>query len=431
MAHAVKYRRYFLMKDNNINKLNSLKLYKCENIKIGDMFKNNFIYSETLSCKMALKALFRIFYFSLFALDIKIAGIPKTVSINLQRTRNDHIRAFTDVTKLLKNQMLIDPSKKIIKLSNVKNVYLPFVWMNQMNRLTLNFRTKLIFSSLLYKSYIIFNSIKEKSKKNKFEIKFLITYSDVADVIENFIVQSYNNDGVITITLQHGFYDISVNSWFFSGSKSKYLLADSPASADLAKIAGYKGCVIPIGSPHQLNEEIAHSLCCNKNVNTLGIIMNAPDYKISDNISMIDVVQKYAKKHHKKVILKFHPANHREDYMKYIDTSVTEILDKDATIDLFSELVDVAIVCESTVFTTMLRKGKPVLLFYPLGCSNYMFRNTEFIRFSSPNELEMKISTVHSIEYYEEYLKYQNYFLCSGNYKENYIDFFKKIGMID
>ena len=157
MAHAVKYRRYFLMKDNNINKLNSLKLYKCENIKIGDMFKNNFIYSETLSCKMALKALFRIFYFSLFALDIKIAGIPKTVSINLQRTRNDHIRAFTDVTKLLKNQMLIDPSKKIIKLSNVKNVYLPFVWMNQMNRLTLNFRTKLIFSSLLYKSYIIGN----------------------------------------------------------------------------------------------------------------------------------------------------------------------------------------------------------------------------------------------------------------------------------
>ena len=158
--------------------------------------------------------------------------------------------------------------------------------------------------------------------------------------------------------------------------------------------------------------------------------MNASDFGQDDNISMIQCLQKYATDKNIKLILKVHPQNNPEDYSLYIDNDIVEVVDKKESIDDFCKRIDLAIICASTVFTTMLKKGIPVLLFVRDGHDIQLFDKTDKFKFRNAVELSEKIKWINSSEYRKEYEIFQNYFLCPGNYKENYLRFFKEIGMI-
>lgn len=411
--------------------LNNISLSECEGVKIGDMLYFDFLLWNSIEKKKIIKAFLRIIYYSFFcSVNIKVKGDPETISLFNAKNRKDHKKAFYNVVKLIKNNLIVTPleSKAKVSLFNLQKSYLPFVWVHEMRTVTSSFYIRWITAGLIFKSYVNYTYIERIVDSKKYDIKYLISYFDT-EPFTSFVTQKLNKKGITTITLQHGYFDLSWNPWSYSGSKSNYFLADSPASAENAKKAGYSGTVVAVGSPHQINDSLA-PLPKNLNSKTLGIIMNASDFDQIENISMIKCLQEYAKKEKVKLVLKYHPQNDPKDYLKYIDCNLIDIMDKTATIDDFCKKIDIAIICASTVFTTMLKKGIPVLLFAREGHDISLYDKTDSVKFKNADELKSKIEWLNSKEYREEYEKFQNYFLCPGNYKENYIQFFREIGMI-
>ncbi len=90
-------------------------------------------------------------------------------------------------------------------------------------------------------------------RKNNIAVRLLMTYCDVMPV-DSYFTQKFNNDNKMTITLQHGTFNINNNSWGYLGSRSTYFLAESQAAKDTAIEAGYKGNMIVAGSPHHLGD---------------------------------------------------------------------------------------------------------------------------------------------------------------------------------
>ena len=412
-------------------KLNKIKLSKCEDIKVGDMLYFDFMLLNSFQKKNLPRSFFRIIYYSLFcSFNIKTKGDPKIISLFHAGTRKDHKKAFFDVINLLDDNLIVTPieSKAKLSLLNLSKLYLPFIWVHEMKTVTKFLYIRWIAASLIYKAYVNNAYIERIINSKKYSIKYLLSYYDT-EPFASFVTQKFNKKGIKTITLQHGYFDLSWNSWSYAGSKSKYFLADSPSSAENAKKTGYSGKVISVGSPHQLNDVLA-PLSNNQQIKRIGIIMNASDFGQDDNISMIQCLQKYATDKNIKLILKFHPQNNPEDYSQYIDNDIVEVVDKKESIDDFCKRIDLAIICASTVFTTMLKKGIPVLLFVRDGHDIQLFDKTDKFKFRNAFELSEKIKWINSSGYRKEYEIFQNYFLCPGNYKENYLRFFKEIGMI-
>ena len=117
---------------NLVEKLNKIKLFNCENIKIGDVLYLNLNIWNSLNKIGLLHAFYYILYASIFSeMNFKINGDPKILSIFTMNTRKDHKKAFFDITNLLNNIIVFESSKPKLHINNLKNFYLPFIWIKE------------------------------------------------------------------------------------------------------------------------------------------------------------------------------------------------------------------------------------------------------------------------------------------------------------
>lgn len=410
--------------------LNGISFYKCPGIKVGDVL--HYEIPEKIGFKKILKSLIKCVYYSVFSFcDFNQVGVPKTLSLfsNSYRTRNDHRKAFDNVSELIDNQLVVTPARRKFGLSKIKYLFTPLVWVHQMKNTSARFSERIFLScGALLKAFYDCIDIEKYIKKNKLDIKYLVTYCDVMPV-DSYITQYLKNNGIISVTLQHGTFITSSNSWAYLGSKSNYFLAESPFVVDDAKKVGYKGNMIAVGSPHTINSEKTLEPELFK-TETIGIIMNTDMLPQEDNISMIKTVQKYCKDNNKKLLIKYHPSNIPSFYEKFIDLSFAKTYKTEISAEKFGDMIDVAVISSSTVFNTMLMEWKPVLLFVRDGHDIGLFSGTDEIKFENTEKLAEKIEIINTPEYKRLLEKYRNYFLCSGDYKENYKNAFREIGII-
>ena len=157
--------------------------------------------------------------------------------------------------------------------------------------------------------------------------------------------------------------------------------------------------------------------------------MNSSTDPYEDNISMINIIQKYCKEHHKEMYIKLHPSNNLEDYKKNIDyTVVSNIYSSDISIEDFANLIDIVIISKSTVFKTMISIDKPALLFVREGYDYNMFSNTDNIKFKNVCQLDKLVKKIEND--FKSEMQYLNaYFNVDGNIREKYQNAFKKIGI--
>ena len=157
---------------------------------------------------------------------------------------------------------------------------------------------------------------------------------------------------------------------------------------------------------------------------------STPRKEEEDNINMLISVQEYCRMNNKKMIVKYHPANNPKDYAQYLDAGIVTTYGKEISIEQFGNIIDIAVVSASTVFTAMLKQWIPVFLYVREGHDPKLFGNVESLKFSSANEFKKLINWTKEKEFESDLIKLREFFLAPGNYETNYKKAFSDIGVL-
>ncbi len=417
---------------NSIEERINLKVFKgCEGLLIGDVIHYN--CAKKLGLKAGMSFLFSIIKRAIFThYDITVKGVPKTICLmsGYCASRSDHRKAFLDVVSLIDNCVIFQAKKPTLNLSFFFEIFKIRDWNKQLKCEIKDIGSRFLCLRIIFDAYLDYIYFEKMQKENSWEIDKIVTFCDVHPV-ECFFTQKFNEQNKITVTLQHGIFSLAIDPWAYIKSKSKYMLTDSQHSVDSAKSVGYKNIAIPVGSMHCINNKIVARPTQFKN-DVIGIIMNSNMTPKEDNIRMVNIVQEFCKKYKKRALIKYHPNNNIEDYKSIIDTDVTEECEKTMNVVDFLNEIDVAVVCDSTVFTTALYNWIPVVLFYREGFDVKKYLNSEEVKFSSLTQFERLITMITDNQpFFDIMERYREYYLSKGDIKENYRNAFKEIGIND
>ena len=412
--------------------LNKIAFFGCEQIKVGDVLHYSLENPIKGNLLIVILKLLRLSFIA-SSYDFQQYGESKALMFfsNDYRFRADHLKAFNSVLTVLNNAIAIRPSSKKYSFKGIGRVLLPIRWVKQMSKVVPSLQLRIRYSFTVFSAYIDACEITSKIENSKWRKLPLITYCDVMPT-DSFIIQHFNNLGKLTVTLQHGSFNVKTNSWAYLGSHSKVFLAESQAAVDDGISAGYKGNMIPVGSPHNLNASVMprKSSIENNEIELIGVIMNSPMQMVDDNIQMIVETQEYCKKRGIKLVLKCHPADSLDKYKSIIDGSMTEICRKGVSVEKFAEDMDLVIVSASTAFLTVLNMGIPTFLFVRPGNDPHLFLDTDMLKFSTSDDLDRLIKWRKTSEYSLELNRIKKYLLSPYEIHKCYQDAFKTIGIL-
>lgn len=339
------------MKKEIIDKLNACNFHKCEDIKVGDVLYYDILLHDK-SKKLAIRSLIKSFLYSvssIYQVDVKetttnnVALYSKSCS-----GRRDHSLAFDDAVGLINNCLILKAGKKRLCLRRVNVIVDYFKWVHEFKVAELDLSSRLILAYYLLQAYLTYVDLLFIMKKNQIIVKNFITWCDVM-TDDSFVTQKLNQKKINTITYCHADFNIKINeaAWAYSGSNSKAMLVHSPHSKMNALEAKYKGRILVAGNPHNISKTPREHKRCSK-VESIGLVLNS-EMIGEANAGMIKTLQEYCKKTKKKLIIKMHPSNSFEKISSYIDSDVTELHYKDINIQQFNDLIDVAIISNSSM----------------------------------------------------------------------------------
>lgn len=411
------------------NELNNIRLYKIEKIKIGDLLYYPIKDSNNKrNIKDGIKDIACIFAKTMIrtSYSYKVKDDAETILLfsSSYRDREDHRKAFHKVQGLINKCVIFEAASYHMCFFGIKYIKLLIKWDKALSSVIKNWSERKAYLREIYQAYVDYEYIQNRISKLDTKIKNVITYCDVMPV-DSFVTQMFNMRNITTITLQHGYFSLSQNSWPYSGSKSNIFLADSKASEDDAIEAGYKGKIVVVGSPHQINL-VEKNKKKKMNDDVIGVVFDSDVLAGNHNQEMINIIQEYCKKNKKKAYIKLHPSNDINKYIKEINSDVLlKIYKNEISIEEFAEIIDVAIISKSTVFKTMIKLGIPVALYSKKGHSQ--FKNTEIIQFSDTKEFE-DVLYRYKIEFTDILNELNDYYNCK-DIEVLYTNFFKKLGI--
>lgn len=404
-------------------KINEIKFKDIEDILVGDMLH----YRLEEAGNGDLRNIFSMLFFKNY--DFKVSGNPDTLCFSgCGKNRKDQMDAFCGVVELINNKVTMVQSEKKFSFIGLKNIAKLLVWNKQLKTVVPDKNKRIFLLGNMFHAYLAFKLFEQNKKRYSWNINKLVTFCDVLPT-DYFFLSKLNDECDITVTLQHGVFSVTSNKWAYSGSRSKYFLLDSQHTVDGAVMSGYKGKPLAVGSIHNMNKTVEERVPVKNNV--IGVFCNSVIFPEEDNTEMIRVVEAFCEVNGKKLLIKLHPTNDIAKYEKIINKQVSTICDKNVTVDEFAEQIELAIVGISTVFTAMLFKSIPSLLFYREGFDQNFYLNSEEVKFSTTERLKTLVEKIGTKDFNKIMERYKNYYLLSGNIKENYKRVFKEIGIND
>lgn len=417
---------FMFMPPEKKEKINNLTFSGCEDILMGDLLHYRDLKAPDL--KGAVENFLRILKRVIIKKSVFYTkNNPKTLFFcsTFAVGRKDQEKAFFDVANVLDSYVIQMPEGNKFTTQHIKYVTKLIGWNKLLKKSGFSFFYRLQYLNIFFDDFVLYKDFEEEQRKQKWDIKNLVVFCDVHPA-DCFFVQKFKQLGKKTATVQHGSFAISYDSWAFKGSKSDVFLADAPHAKENAEIVGCTGNIIPVGSMHSINDAIVEKPDCFK-VEVLGVVMNSSMMPIEDNIEMIKQVQNYCKENGKKAVIKYHPGNNPNDYRDVIDTEISFVCEKSMTIPEFFDMIDIAIVCDSTVFTTALFNWIPAFLFFREGFDKGKYLHTEDIKFKDSEQLKILVDKISTKEFESLMENYRKYFLSPGEVKENYIKTFNEI----
>lgn len=327
--------------------LNKTQFVGCSGILIGDALHFSLIEKVTLKEGiLSFLKLIRNEFAEIY--KIKVKGSPKVAFIfsSSYRLRNDFKESFICLAESLENYLLILCENYHIGKPK-RTFWLLGKWYRSLGKLEnvkLSLTEKLYIISLVQQLYCNNYEIENILKKYQSQIENVISVCDVMPV-DSFVMQRVKAKGIKTITLQHGTFN--VGHYAYTHCKCDWFLAHSKFSIINAWKSGMKlSRLYPIGT---LNNLLKNGLHKDNVKNTIGILLGG-SVLTSQDIELVKMVKRYAKKYNKRVIAKLHPAWGIDRYPKGTFHGITRVYSDDINIIEFAKLTDCTVDDGSTVF---------------------------------------------------------------------------------
>ncbi len=414
------------------SKLNELRLYGVEDLKIGDLLLlwcDAHLY-ENYSIKSVINIIYKIIqsiYLDRYSYTINGNGLTLLFFSNSAKGRQDHFYSFTKIKSLLNDYLFVYPETKKKYELNICLLKKYIIWWFQIKKIKEPFILRLIILWGLAGCSGDFYNVNNYIRKNKIDIENIIVLFDVFE-IDSFFVQMMKKKGIKTITLQHGVYEY--DSYAFKYSKSDYFFAWNEnerlkgisCGIDSDKII-VTGILPTIGIKKSKN-------FINSNIKKIGIILSSEDIYNASNVMMLEGVGKYAKKNHISVIVKYHPSSNQfsyRDLMEKYDYEKSNTND----INLFLNDVDMCILVYSSALLSVAFHDKPFLI-----CDDGMeykdykcLEEYKYIRFSKVNEIDKLLISIEQGKYDNIYQLLRKKLIPDGDVADNYKYAFNRIGI--
>lgn len=243
------------------------------------------------------------------------------------------------------NKVEISLGKVLVKLRAV------YVWNRQIKTLNINTIQRQILLNLLLCAYDMKSDMNHHLDIKKYKLA-LVHYD--APFLYNFFVQYMKIHGCKTATMQHGVMlarreEVHDNMDFcgveFSSFVSDYFLAWNDFSKKEAMKMGINEERIKVlGNAKCLGEPIVRNI----GQNTIGIILDGI-YDVKKNLQMIQIIDKFAKEHGYKYIIRLHPNDSISHYDNMRDHAISTICPRNMRLEDFFSNISFCVVANSTV----------------------------------------------------------------------------------
>ena len=185
-----------------------------------------------------------------------------------------------------------------------------------------------------------------------------VVYNDL-ETFDNVFVQYLKNNGIGTITCQHGAFTaplINSDNYLDAGIELTYSIADifmawNQMTYDEAIKAGMDPKrLYVLGIPKCIGEE---KIVAHHKTGYFGVILNIKERQ-QENLRMIQIANIIAKKINKKYYLKLHPNLQLDEYNNIIDHEWGKVLPKSISVADYAQLVDFSILTASSVYVELI-----------------------------------------------------------------------------
>lgn len=412
-----------------IEKLNSYQFYDNNGVLMGDVLHYDIELCEDVSLKIGIKSLLKSFLIMLtenYIYNFKGENIDTCVIYTIGcGVRRDHIKSYNDAVDIIDNCMKVNIGKRRLSLRKLKMVPRYFQWIRDLKKIGVRGNQRLYLARTILQAYSSYESVCYNVLKKNIDIKNIVVYCDVmAD--DCMIVQKMNQRGIQTVTLCHASYNINLDSWPYKGAHSKYILVHSERARQDAIKAECKANILVSGDPNNI-VRTANNYNASKSIINVGLILNS---QVAGEVNkyMIEMMQKYARENGKRLLIKLHPSNDAQEINSYIDNEVAFTYGGTVSIPEFAKQIDLAIISNSNVFYEMLFLNKPVLI-SAIKVDYHSYDEYDCFKFKNYNELVELIKMISSDKYYKNYQECRNYFIGSGDIKNQHKECYGMIGI--
>ncbi len=415
-----------------IDEMNNIDFYKCDGVRVGDVL----YYAHTLrnrttkfnSIKIAIGRILRFAFFS--NVEFEIHGKPDTLFLmsNLFRKRQDLQRSFRAVVELSENNIYMFFSDKF-RISVIGIISIPVIirWNKQIRGILKENNDRMYYLGYIYEAYLEYYYFERFCRKRHLTVDKLVSICDV-QLTDSYFTQKFNMLKKKTITLQHGIMCSTHNTWTFSGSHSDYFIANSRFTESESAIVGYGHNMIVAGLISCVNNQPLEKLFSNKR-ETIGVMVDGEDFRI-DNYRTISTMAAYCTKYNKKLLVKLHPLCDIDIYRKeFRDENVIKFVKKEMTLNQFFDIVDVAVVRNSTTLIEALQYGIPTYIINDEYQVADIYKNVNMLKFSNENEFHDLIDDRSEEEIFREYKSAREFFGCIDDVTQQYKNVFMKLGV--
>lgn len=418
-----------------VEKINSLCLYGCEEIKCGDVLYYTIRMEEEHGIFQLIKQVIILLKSFLFDTNnYELCGDANTLFFfGSSSARRDMYSKFIKLKAAVHNRLYINPFGKYKirrhTLRNIGSLRISLYWSTQLKDILTNPVERLRQINILYRAYCDYKSFLDYEKRNNLHITKLVTLCDL-QATESYFTQMFNRDSKLTISLQHGTYSSVDNPYEFRGIKSKIFLADGYFSKDEAKIAGIseKCKVIPVGLLTSIGVKKQERPDKYGN-HTIGLALEAESRR-EDNIKSIEFMAQFCKNHNKRLVLRFHPTSPIDNYKPILKKyGIVDYCSKEVSVKDFAKMIDIGITRYSTMLLDLLDLWIPTFLYVSEGQLQNTYKNYTMLNFSNERELSNLIENINENTVSELISNSRQYFICAGDTLHNYQEVLGQYGI--
>ena len=344
---------------------------------------------------------------------------------NSYADRNDYKEWFNRLLDLTQKKcVMMGKSDKHGKGFSVKEQLLILIWILQMSFVKCKLKEKLIYCNYMICGLRNILVLKEQIKK--YDIKSLITVSDM-HIADYFMIWYCNKSDIRTITLQHGYFNISkyLEKELFRLSPSRYFLTYGPYAKKLGmKVGVPEKKLIPLGMPQCIGKSKLSSRSMKYDKKKFLVVLDTDENHLY-NVQMIEICNQFAEQADMRFDVKFHPSAsklHRKEYVQKV-SGQGELLEQQyaSKDDLFSKYF-FGIFHETTMIFEAIYNLFPLCI-YTSG--EIIYKELKLPYFSTADEL---IEIKDSLGKDEDRLKELREYVCGeGNIDLNYTNFFSNL----